>query len=256
MVNTPTGPVIFQPSSNNTGSSILQIMRNVTGRVDRSDPAFTDAIMFDYLNAFVQQEHPQEVQIFENRTWWDFTIDTTTEDPLNVDLDALGFASINAPAYISFTDPALNPNTFQLFWYENPQDFYARWPWNNVFTPQMPTYVLYYNNELTFRGPPDQEYSVRISAYKIDYSFAGGTLTNDGSILAGTGSPTAPLLNQNFPRTYLTRYFAYGAALDILSDYGEMDKYNEVFQVYRRYRAQVMARTWNQLSSQRTGPDF
>ncbi len=234
-----TGPVLPQ-----SGASIIQIMRNVTGRVDKNDPAFTDAIMFDYLNAFLQQEHPQEVRIFQNQTWWDFTIDATSPDPYPVDLDALGFSTINSPAYISFTDPALNPNTFQLFWYENPQDFYARWPWNNIFTPQMPTYVLYYNNELTFRGPPDQEYSVRIAAYKIDYSFAGGSNSNEGSILA------------NVPNAYLTRYLAYGASLDILSDYGEMDKYNEVFQVYRRYRGQVLARTWDQLSSQRTDPDF
>lgn len=234
-----TGPVLPQ-----SGASVIQIMRNVTGRVDRNDPAFTDPIMFDYLNAFLQQEHPQEVRIFQNQTWWDFTIDPDTADPLPVDLDALGYSTINSPAYISFTDPALNPNTFHLFWYENPQDFYARWPWNNIFTPQMPTYVLYYNNELTFRGPPDQEYSVRIAAYNIDYSFAGGSNTNAGSILA------------NVPNAYLTRYLAYGASLDILSDFGEMDKYNEVFQVYRRYRGQVLARTWDQLSSQRTGPDF
>lgn len=250
MANIPTGPVLPQPLPN-----IIQILRNVTGRVDKNDPAFTDAIMIDYLNAFLQQEHPQELQIFENRTWWDFTIDPTSDDPYPVDLDALGFSSINSPAYISFTDPALNPNTFPLFWYEDPRQFYARWPWNNVFTPQMPTYVLYYNNELTFRGPPDQEYSVRISAYKIDYSFAGGTLTNAGSVLTGTGNVNTPSLS-NTPRAYLTRYIAYGAALDILSDYGEMDKYNEVFQVYRRYRGQVLARTWNQLQSQRTAPDF
>lgn len=250
MVNTPTGPVLPEATLN-----IVQIMRNVTGRVDKNDPAFTNAIMIDYLNAFLQQEHPQELQIYENRTWWDFTIDTDSDDPYPVDLDDLGFSSINSPAYISFTDPELNPNTFPLFWYEDPRQFYARWPWNNEFNPQMPTYVLYYNNELTFRGPPDQEYSVRISAYKIDYSFAGGTNTNAGSILVGTGSTNTPNLS-NAPRAYLTRYLAYGAALDILSDYGEMDKYNEVFQVYRRYRGQVLARTWNQLQSQRTAPDF
>lgn len=234
-----TGPVLPQSTS-----SVIQIMRNVTGRVDRNDPAFTDAIMIDYLNAFLQQEHPQEVRLFQNQTWWDFTIDTTTADPLPVDLDALGYSTINSPAYVSYTDPALNPNTFQLFWYEDPRQFYARWPWNNIFTPQQPTYVLYYNNELTFRGPPDQEYDIRIAAYKIDYSFSGGTNTNGGSILL------------NVPQAYLTRYLAYGASLDILSDYSEMDKYNEVFQVYRRYRGQVLARTWDQLSSQRTAPDF
>ncbi len=232
-----TGPVL--PES---GGNVIQIMRNVTGRVDKNDPSFTDAIMFDYLNAFLQQEHPQEVRIFQNQTWWDFTIDETTADPMPVKLDALGYSTINAPAYIETTTPTVN--SFRLFWYENPRDFYARWPWGTVFTPQMPTYVLYYNNELTFRGPPDQTYNVRISAYKIDYSFEGGTNTNQGSGMA------------NVPNAYLTRYFAYGAALNILSDFGEMDKYNEVFPVYRRYRGQVLARTWNQLQSQRTSPDF
>lgn len=232
-----TGPVLPQ-----SGASVIQIMRNVTGRVDKNDPAFTDPIMFDYLNAFVQQEHPQEVRLFQNQTWWDFSIDPTTADPLPVDLDALGFSTINAPAYVGYTTGALT--SFRLFWYEDPKQFYARWPWQQIFTPQMPTDVLYYNNELTFRGPPDQTYNIRISAYRIDYSFAGGTNENAGSILA------------NVPTAYLTRYFAYGASLDILSDYGEMDKYNEVFQVYRRYRGQVLARTWDQLSSQRTAPDF
>lgn len=233
-----TGPVL--PSS---GASVIQIMRNVTGRVDKNDPAFTDPIMYDYLNGFLQQEHPQEVRLFQNQTWWDFTINPTTPNPMPVDLDALGYSTINAPAYISYTDPALNPNTFRLFWYENPSDFYYRWPWNNIFTPQQPTYVLYYNNELTFRGPPDQEYSVRIAAYKIDLYFSGGTVRPDSGLT-------------NVPVSYLTRYLAYGASLDILSDYGEMDKYAEVFQVYRRYRGQVLARTWDQLSSQRTDPDF
>ncbi len=240
-----TGTVQSYPTDD-----IVQIMRNVTGRVDQNDPAFTRPIMIDYLNQFIQVEHPTELRLFENQTWWDFTIDTTTADPLPVNLDTLGYSTINAPAYISFTDPALNPNTFKLFWYENPADFYYRWPWNNVFTPQMPTYVLYYNNELTFRGPPDQEYSVRIAAYEIGLSFSGGSNTSGTPSMSGIG------ISASTPRAYLLRYLAYGAALNILSDYGEMDKYNEVFQVYRRYRAQVIARTWDQLASQRTDPDF
>lgn len=232
-----TGPVLSQ-----SVGSVVNIMRNVTGRVDRNDPSFTDPIMIDYLNAFLQQEHPQEVRLFQNQTWWDFTIDEDTEDPLPVDLDALGFSTINAPAYVGYTTEPYT--SFALFWYLDPKQFYARWPWEQVFTPQMPTAVLYYNNTLTFRGPPDQEYNIRISAYKIDYSFAGGTNTNAGSILA------------DVPVAYLTRYLAYGASLDILADYNEMDKYNEVFQVYRRYRGQVLARTWQQYESQRTAPDF
>lgn len=234
-----TGPVL--PANT---LSIVQILRNVTGRIDRNDPSFTDAIMVDYLNNFIQREHPTELRLFENQTWWDFEIDETTANPYPVDLDALGYSTIGPLAYISYADSSLNPNTFKMFWYENPGDFYYRWPWNNVFTPQQPTYVLYYNNELTFRGPPDQTYSVRISAYKINLYFAQGTDTPEG-----TGLTQAP-------GAYLNRYVAYGAGLDILSDYGEMDKYAEVYQVYKRYRGQVLARTWNQLTEERTNPDF
>ena len=232
-----TGPILTQ-----SGGSVIQIMRNVTGRVDKNDPAFTDPIMFNYLNAFVQQEHPQEVRLFQNQTWWDFDINPTTADPLPVDLDILGFSTINAPAYVGYTTPPLT--SFTLFWYEDPKQFYARWPWQQIFTPQMPTDVLYYNNQLTFRGPPDQTYKIRIAAYRIDYAFTPITVNPPPNTLLAV------------PQAYLTRYFAYGASLDILSDFGEMDKYNEVFQVYRRYRAQVLARTWNQLQSQRIAPDF
>ena len=240
---TLTGPVLPEQVAN-----IVQIMRNVTGRVDQNDPMFTDEIMIDYLNVFLQQEHPSECRIFENYTWWDFTIDQNSQDPFPVNLDDLGFSTINSPAYIGYVTPQLT--SYLLFWYEDPRLFYQKWPWNTTFTPQRPTYVLYYNDELTFRGPPDQTYDVRISAYKIDQSFAGGKNKNTQSVLEGTG------MLYRTPMAYLTRYLAYGASLDILSDYGEMDKYNEVFQVYRRYRGQVLARTWNQLQSQRTAPDF
>ena len=232
-----TGPVL--PA---TSESIIQIMRNITGRTDQNDPAYTTPIMYDYLNDFLQQEHPTELRLFQNQTWWDFTIDENTADPLDVDLDALGFSTINAPAYVGYTTGDLT--SFTLFWYEDPKQFYLRWPWQQVFTPQMPTSVLYYNNQLTFRGPPDQTYNIRIAAYKIDYSFAGGKNTNTKSILADA------------PEAYLKRYLAYGASLNIFTDAGEIDRYNEIFPVYRRHRAQVLARTWNQLQSQRTAPDF
>lgn len=240
-----TGPVLTQ-----NANRVIQIMRNVTGRVDAQDPSFTDPIMYDYLNMFLQVEHPQEARLFEDQTWWNFSIDPTTSDPLPVNLDTLGYSTIGPLAYITFP-PSVNggnPNTFKLFWYENPRDFYYRWPYATIFTPQMPTYVLYYDNSLTFRGPPDQTYNVRISANKIKLYF-GGKLAGNNNLPDQDGT------DEVMP-AYLMRYFAYGAALEILADYGEMDRYNEVFQVYRRYRGQVLARTWDQLQYQKVNPDF
>lgn len=229
-----------------SGSTVIQIMRNVTGRVDKNDPAFTDEIMYNYLNMFLQGQHPTECRLFEDNTWWDFTLSPTDADPKAVDLDGLGYSTIGPLAYIAYPSPTYN--TFKLFWYEDPGSFYYRWPWHNTFTPQQPTYVLYYDNSLTFRGPPDQVYDVRIQAKKIKIYFAGGS-----NKLPDNPGPQG---ETNVMPAYLVRYLAYGASLDILSDFGEMDKYNEIFPVYRRYKGQVMARTWDQLNSERTAPDF
>ncbi len=240
-----TGPVLTQ-----NADRVIQIMRNVTGRTDKQDPAFTDPIMYDYLNMFLQVEHPQEARLFEDNTWWNFSIDPTTPNPYPVNLDDLGFSTIGPLAYVTYppTVNGGNPNTFKLFWYQDPGDFYYRWPYATVFTPQMPTYVLYWANELTFMGPPDQTYNVRIQAKKIQIYFGGD--------LAGNKNPPPQIAQTQVMPAYLMRYLAYGASLEILSDYGEMDRYNEVFQVYRRHKGQVLARTWDQLSSERTNPDF
>ena len=44
-------------------------MRNVTGRVDSSDPQFTNEIMLGYANDFLTLEMGQEMRLKERRTW-------------------------------------------------------------------------------------------------------------------------------------------------------------------------------------------
>ncbi len=313
-------------------SDLVTIMRNVTGRVDASDPLFTDQIMAQYLNDFVVQLSSQDIRIFKNYTWWEFDITPATPSPMDVPLQQLGFTTIGPLAYIQLpgTSPATDviniamdgtidganqiftlvasefivpgsfvvtgdnpvqllqddglggftgdgsgsinydtglvsvvfttppaaasnvvasysfvssananinsPNfSFDLWWFQDPGNFYARWPDRLNYTPQRPTAVLYYNNALTFRGPPDREYHIKIQAYKEEVQF-----TAEGSLEAD----------------YLFRYLAYGASLDIFSDYGEMDKWAQIYPVYQRYRALVYARTNCQYQSQRPNPEF
>ena len=59
-------------------------------------------------------------------------------------------------------------------------------------------------------------------------------------------------LNQD----YLFRYIAYGTALDIFSDYGEMDRWRDIFPAFQRYRALVYSRTYSQYQNQRPSPEF
>ena len=312
-------------------SDLVKIMRNVTGRVDASDPLFTDEIMAQYLNDFVVQLSSQDIRIFKNMTWWEFNISPSTPNPYPVLLQNLKLTTIGPPAYVqsinrfedndlteiamvgvidgvnqSFTlagipfivpgsfsvigdnptqalrddefggftgdgagtinynsgqvsivftvAPAIGSSvlasygyrngfehdhhrhfSFELWWFQSPAEFYAHWPDRLCYTPQRPTAVLYYNNELTFRGPPDREYRIKIQAYHEELEF-----TKDGSINAD----------------YLFRYLAYGASLDIFSDFGEMDKWREIFPAFQRYRALVYSRTYCQYQNQRPSPEF
>lgn len=312
-------------------SDLVNIMRNVTGRVDASDPLFTDQIMAQYLNDFVVQLSSQDIRIFKNMTWYEFDISPSTPNPYPVPLQALQLTTIGPPAYVQsinatqdvdVTDvpmvgvidgsnqlfslaatPFIVPGTFSitvsnpaealmddelggftgdgagtinynngfvsvafttapaigatvlasysyrtanqitnepqfsfdLWWFQNPAEFYARWPDRLNYTPQMPTAVLYYNNELTFRGPPDREYHIKIQAYHEELQW-----NEEGSLNAD----------------YLFRYLAYGASLDIFSDFGEMDKWRDIFPVFQRYRALVYARTNCQYQNQRPSPEF
>lgn len=314
-----------------TLNDVINIMRNVTGRVDASDPLFTDEIMTTYLQNFIVQLSTQDIRIFKNMTWLEFDISPSTPNPYPINLQQLKLSTIGPPAYVqsintsqdtdvtdiamvglidgsnttftlsatpfivpgSFsvigdnpaqamiddeiggftgdgagtinynsgfvnitfdTAPAIgstvlasysyqtgleNTNqaqfSFDLWWFQSPADFYAHWPDRLNYTPQRPTAVLYYNNELTFRGPPNTEYHIKIQAYKEELAW-----NEDGSIDAA----------------YLFRYLAYGASLDIFSDFGEMDKWRDIWPVFQRYRALVYARTNCQYQNQRPSPEF
>ncbi len=209
------------------GSDIIKIMRNVTGRIDASDPLFNDSVMLGYANDFLNLIMPQEVRLYENKTWWEFNLLTTDADPLPVNLQTEGFTTIGPPAYA---------DGFDLNWYQLPALFFGRWPETQTFVTQRPVDVLYWNNELIFRGPPNETIAIKITAYKVE------------AILAGNGDA--------IKNAYFWRYVAYGGSLDLFSDFGEMDNYNKYYPVFRRYRSLVYARTNQQLMSERAFPAF
>lgn len=214
-----------------SAADLITILRNVTGRVDASDPLFTDDIMLGYLNDFLSLESTQDIRIFKNKTWWEFDFGPLDPNPFPVDLQNIVLANTNVGA--STIEPPSYCNGFQLFWYQSPAEFYGIWPEIQVYQTARPTYVLYYNNELTFRNPPDTTYLIKIAAYQVELQ-----------------------INQNIESDYLFRYAAYGAALDIFGDYGEMDKYRDIFPLFQRYRALVYSRTYSQYQNQRPSPEF
>ncbi len=216
-----------------TAAQLITILRNVTGRMDASDPMFTNDIMLQYLNDFIQLLSTQDVRLYKNYTWWEFTFGTTDPNPYPVNLQEIVLASGQAGA--STIGPTAYADGFVVFWYESPQEFYALWPETQTYQIQRPQNVLYYNNELTFRGPPNKDYAIKINAYQVELQV----------------DPDSQL-----DQDYLFRYLVYGAALDIFSDFGEMERWNEIFPVFRRYRSLVYARTNSQYQNQRPSPEF
>lgn len=216
-----------------TARDIIDIMRKATGRFDSSDPQFTDEIMLGYVNDYYTLEMGQELRLKEKRTWWEFSYGPANFNPLPVDLQN----PYGAPATTQFTTigPFCTADGFEVFWYEDPAQFYAIWPETQTYTPQRPTYVLYYNNTLTFRGPPDTNYLIKINAYQVEIPM---------------------LIDEPIENDYLWRYIAYGAARDLLNDYGELDQSNKIAPAFNDYRSKVYARTYQQQMNQRSTPRF
>ena len=215
-----------------SAADLILILRNTTGRVDASDPQFTDSIMLQYLQDFIQLQSTQDIRIFKNKTWYEFNFGPGDPNPYPVNLQNI--ILVDGQVGASTIEPPCYADGFFVFWYQSPQEFFQIWPEIKPYQPQRPTYVLYYNNELLFRGPPDKSYLIKMEAYQVEIQISDGVLNQD----------------------YLYRYICYGAALDIFSDFGEMDKWNEIYPAYKRYRALVYSRTYSQYQNQRPSPEF
>lgn len=109
-----------------TGNDIIEIVRNATGRVDASDPLFTNDVILGYINDFYTLEMGQELRLKERRTWWEFNYGADPNvfpNPFPVNLQAPS----GAPAGTQFTTigPLVYADGFKVFWYEDPGTFYA-----------------------------------------------------------------------------------------------------------------------------------
>src|ERR1700693_284381 len=128
-----------------TLADLILILRNVTGRVDASDPQFTDQIMTQYLQDFITLQSTQDIRIFKNKTFYEFNLSPTDPNPFPVNLQTIEL--VNGHIGASTIEPPCYANGFFVFWYQDPEQFYRIWPETQTYQPQRPTYVLYYNNE-------------------------------------------------------------------------------------------------------------
>lgn len=104
------------------------------------------------------------------------------------------------------------------------------------YTPNRPVAVMLYNNVFWFSPIPDTVYRCRIKAYRIESPMV---LSTDTPRLQEWGEA-----------------IAYGAAREILADFGELDRYREVTALYKEQIAYVERRTHQNLLNVRSRPMF
>jgi len=100
------------------------------------------------------------------------------------------------------------------------------------FQTGLPRSILYYNNTLLFRSPPDRPYLVEIDAYLSPAAF----LNTEAAI----------------PFGYMAEYIARGAARKILSDTGDIEQFNFYEPLFKEQELLVWKRSQRQITNDRT----
>lgn len=96
----------------------------------------------------------------------------------------------------------------------------------------MPRSILYFNNMLLLRVPPNTNYMVELTAYLSPASFFNST--------------------NALPFGYMAEYIARGAARKILSDTGDVEQFNFYEPLFREQEQLVWKRSQRQITANRT----
>lgn len=100
------------------------------------------------------------------------------------------------------------------------------------FQSGLPRSVLFYNNVLTLRSPPDKQYMVEMTAYLSPAAY----LNTGDAIQFG----------------YMSEYIARGAARKILSDTGDIEQFQFYEPLFREQELLVWKRSQRQWTANRT----
>lgn len=104
------------------------------------------------------------------------------------------------------------------------------------FNPGLPRAILFYNNTMTIRPPPDISYNVQLSTYLTPAAFM-----NTGAAI---------------PFAYMAEYIARGAARKILADTGDIEQFQFYEPLFREQEMLVWKRSQRQFTASRTATIF
>jgi hypothetical protein len=104
------------------------------------------------------------------------------------------------------------------------------------FQPGLPRAILFYNNSMTIRPPPDISYNVEMQGYLSPAAF----LTQSSAI----------------PFAYMAEYISRGAARKILADTGDVEQFAFYEPLFKEQETLVWKRSQRQFTANRTGTIF
>lgn len=173
-----------------------------------------------------------------------YTVTAVTPTTVTINVDSSGFtAYISGGNATSFSN-VINYLTGEAINVFFPQAIPSGTPISiqaNFYQLGIPRAVLFYNNTLTLRSPPNTQYLVELDAYLTPAAF----LTQ----------------SQAVPFGYMSEYIARGAARKILSDTGDFEQFNAYEPLFREQENLVHIRSQRQWTSTRTqtiysGPSY
>ncbi len=164
-----------------------------------------------------------------------YTVTAVTPTTVTINVDSSGFtAYISGGNATSFSN-VINYLTGEVTNVFFPQAIPSGTPISiqaNFYQLGIPRAILFYNNTLTLRSPPNTQYLVELDAYLTPAAF----LTQ----------------SQAVPFGYMSEYIARGAARKILSDTGDWDQFNFYEPLFREQENLVHIRSQRQWTSTRT----
>jgi hypothetical protein len=229
------------------------IMTNINNGNGNNDPVFTTAFPLDVTNTFINlpstsfypavhftatAANGQLIQVCDSGIF----LSTATDG----DLYGLLMQPGNAP----FGNQPLSSNVYSTSSntvnYADgtavvnfPQSIPAGAPINAeclFFQPGIPRGILFYNNTMTIRPPPDISYNIQTQAYLTPAAFLS------------TGNA--------IPFGYMSEYIARGAARKILADTGDIEQFNFYEPLFREQEILIWKRSQRQFTATRTGTIF
>lgn len=106
-----------------------------------------------------------------------------------------------------------------------------------------PQGILFFNNVFTVRSVPDQVYQILMQGFVVPTSFFDPIT----GVYVDTRTPAQQEWGQ---------LIAYGAALDILADRGDIDAQNSLFPSFKRFENVALGRTVQQFTIEQSVPRF